>query len=103
VVVASEFTKLCLATIMFLRDNGDFGVLRAQFVEHKQLLGYYLVPAGLYAALNNLVFINLRVRAYRQFGGSGSRCRVAALQQAAGLALAFAPPRASAVRTIRLH
>ena len=59
VVTASEFTKLILAIIMFLRVDGSFSDLFPAIWENKKLFIHYAIPAVLYAAVNNLNILNL--------------------------------------------
>ena len=59
-VVAAEFTKLALATTMYLRVDGDCAGLFPAIWENRRLFGLYAVPAVLYAVMNNMTFLNLK-------------------------------------------
>ena len=60
VVMLVSLTKLCIATNMYLRDNGSLTAMRAQAAANLHVWALYFVPALLYALYDNLAFVNLQ-------------------------------------------
>ncbi|GAB6021108.1 hypothetical protein CHUAL_003741 [Chamberlinius hualienensis] len=58
VVLLTESVKLVIACFLYIRDQSTKSLISEIFVNVK-VLGWYTVPAALYAAYNNLAFVNL--------------------------------------------
>ena len=61
IVLIQELFKLGISVGLFRCNDGSFSDFSTQLRTNIPLLGWYLVPAGLYAIYNNLTFVGLKL------------------------------------------
>jgi UDP-sugar transporter A1/2/3 len=59
IVLVQEIFKLIISFALFRINDGSLSDFFAQLRSNIPLIGWYLVPAGLYAVYNNLTFVGL--------------------------------------------